>query len=492
MKMNRLTKTGILIVVIGLSFLASTLYRSTSEGGGFSIGSTFGLAEDGWIPRGNTSGGSGMFSGVYFQAPRDFKMDIKSNGTIDVYILNSEGIRLWRDEGKLAPAASFEGVKQQVVTFHLNSRDDYGPLVHNLSNETAVEYLLSYSGYGIETDLLYASLGIIALGAIVTIVGLVPKGNRSHKQSATIKSIVVPAAVVALLVLSVSIDACTAQSSSLLAPSWMKEGTYANYDLTPQGMSYTNGVLDTSKSVYVTFLNSTDGTAIKHNNVTSVALRWECIQLSGDMATLNVTYTITSDLPSDNFYTSAIVDVNTASRSVYLQNGTLIGTTNLWLPSSPADGQEVVLWNMPPDKVTANVTTKLPNGDNIWTSETPQGTQTAFQLANVAGTIDGKDFSFVGDFILTGPSKVADFMSIGIGTYEYDTGFMLAGDLRVDPMHTALGINLGNAPSSMTTNVDMGPARVVIDWGYVLGLAAIVGSIVIVAVLMFKRSRQRR
>ncbi len=185
MKMNRLTKTGILIIVIGLSFLVGTLYRSTKEGGGGSIGSGFdGLAPDDWSPRGNT-GSSGAF-GAYFQVPRDFRMDVKSNGTLDVYVLNSEGIRLWNTEGTLAPACSFEGVKQQVVTFHLNSRDNYMLLVHNPSKE-AVEYLIEYSGYGIETDLLYASLGITALGAVVTIAGLISRGSRGRKQSAVHK-----------------------------------------------------------------------------------------------------------------------------------------------------------------------------------------------------------------------------------------------------------------------------------------------------------------
>ncbi|MGD6805459.1 MAG: hypothetical protein ACQCN4_00660 [Candidatus Bathyarchaeia archaeon] len=491
MRINCLTKAGILILVVGIAFLAGTLYRSTKEGGGSSIGSGFdGLASDDWCPRGNT-GNSGAF-GVYFQAPRDFRMNVKSNGTLDVYILNSDGIRLWNAEGTLSPVASFEGVKQQVVSFHLNSRGNYMPLVHNPSNETAVEYLIEYSGYGIETDLLYASVGIIALGAVVTIIGLIPMGNRGKKQSVTTKSVALPATAVALLILALPIAACTAQSTSLLAPSWMKEGTYVNYDLTPTGDEYSNGVLQTSKSLYLTFSNSTNGIGIEYNNVTSVVLHWECIKLSGDMATLNVTYTITSDLPSDNFCTSAIVDVNTATRSVYLQNGTLIGTTNLWLPSSPTDGQEVMLWDMPPDNVTADITTKMPNGDNIWTSQTPQGAQTAFQLANIRGTIDGKAFSFVGDFTITGPSKATDFMGLGMTTYEYDTGLMLAGNLRAEPMHTALGINFDGGFNSMTTNVDMGPTRAVIDWSYWLSLAAVVGAIAIIAVLVVAKRRQKR
>jgi hypothetical protein len=121
----------------------------------------------------------------------------------------------------------------------------------------------------------------------------------------------------------------------------------------------------------------------------------------------------------------------------------------------------------------------MPNGDNIWTSETPQSAQTAFQLVNVAGTIDGKDLSQVGGFM-------------GHGMYEYDTGIMLQGDLTLEPMHLALGINLYDGPSSMTTNVDMGTVRTVIDWSYWLSIAAVVGAIILIAVLMVVRHRRRK
>ncbi len=474
MKMNRLTKAGILILVIGVSFLASTLYRSTSESGRFSRGS-FGLEPDDWSPRGNTSEtGSGVFSNSYFLIPRDYRMNIKANTTIDVYILNPEGKRLWQAEGKLEPLLSFEGVRQQVVTFQIANRDDYTLLVHNPSTEVA-EYELSVTGYGIETDLLHASLAIIALGAIVTLASFVKLSSSNRNSRSTKKSVELPAAVLTLLLLASPIAVCAAQSSSILAPSWMQEGTYVNYDLTPMGTSYTNGVLDTSKSVTVFLLN---GTGIKHQNVTSVIFRWECSQLSGDMATLNVSYAITSDLASENFYTSALVDVNIASRSVYLQNGTLIGTTDLWLPSSPAEGQEVVLWDMPPDKVTANITTNGFNGENLfYGGDLSQGAQRAFRLENIAGTVNGKN---------------ANEVFQGEGAYEYDTGLMLLGSLMWEPMHTALGINLYDWPNSISTNVDMGPAQVFINWSYVLGLAAIVGSIVIVAALMIKRRLRKK
>jgi hypothetical protein len=467
--------------VIGIAFLAGTLYRSTKEGGGGSLGGgPDGLAPDGWAPPKFAS------SAVYFQAPRDYQLNVKSNGTLDIYVLDSVGIRLWKDEGKLAPATSLEGITPQTATFHLNTRGDCMLLVHNPSKEVATVYELSMSGYGIETDLLYASLGLISLGAVVTIVGFIPKGNRGQKHSAVTKSVEVSTAAVALLILLVPIASCTAQSTSLLAPNWMKEGTYVTYNLL-YGTHYSNGVLDTSADV-----NLLNGTYVNHKNVTSITLRWECIKLTGDKATLNVTYTLTSDLPSENFYASAIVDVDTASRSVHLQNGTLIGTTKLWLPSHPADGQEVVLWDMPPDKVTANVVTTSSNGDNIWISETPQGTQTAFQLVNLAGTLDGEDFHLGESYIITGPSKVAEFTSVGRGTYEDDTGLMLDGDLEVDPISTALGMYINNIHNVISTNVDMGPALTVIDWSFWLSLAAVAGTIAAIAVVMVVKRRRKR
>lgn len=213
-----------------------------------------------------------------------------------------------------------------------------------------------------------------------------------------------------------------------------------------------------------------------YKNATSATLRWECIRLDGNTATLNVTYTITSDLSSDNFYTSATVNVNTASRSVYLQNGTVIGTTRMWMPSSPADGAEVVFWDLPPDRATANVSTSY-GGDTTVYKTANQGAQRTFMLENMVGKIDGQDISTINNLF----------------GYEYDTGLFLYGTVNHEPLLKALGIadNFQSAEFG-STNVDFGPARIFVDWGYVLGIAAIVGSIIILAVLMVKKRRQKK
>jgi hypothetical protein len=316
------------------------------------------------------------------------------------------------------------------------------------------------------------------IGAIITAVSFVPKnkGATNRKQSAPAKKIAVPAAILTLIVLTMPFFVCCAQASSFLAPEWMKEGTYVSYDLTPMGTEYKDGVLQTSKSLTVFFPN---GSYVKCRNVTSVLLRWDCIELKDDIATLNVTYSVTSDYANDNFYTQALVDVDVVGRSVYVQNGTLIGTTNLWLPSNPAEGQEVVLWDVPPDKVTANVTTLSFDGGNIYYGgDMAQGAQRCFQLNSIEGTINGRD------------ATQAGFQAFGF--YEYDTGLMLYGSFFMEPVRVALGVSLNELPNSVTTNVDMGPAKLFIDWGYLLGLAAVIACIVLVAVLLVKKRHRKR
>jgi hypothetical protein len=288
------------------------------------------------------------------------------------------------------------------------------------------------------------------------------------------KCVTLAVTLLTVLLLSSLAVSCVAESS-IFAPAWMKEGTYVNYDLTPTGTSYTNGVLDTSKSITLYLLN---GSLVRYHNVTSAILRWECIKLDNDVATMNVSCTVTSDLPSDNFYTSILLDIDVVSRSVYLQNSTLLGTTHLWLPSNPAEGQEIVFYDSPPDKVTANVTSIGFNGEKMYTSQTPQGFQNVFRLENIVGVLNGKP---------------ADDGSVGgSGMYDFDTGLMVVGSLMFEPMPTALGLTINDAVNRIETNVDLGPQRVVIDWGYVLGLAAFAVSMVLVAVLLVMKRRRKK
>ena len=462
--MKRLTKVGILILVIGLSFLVSTFYRSTF-GLDFTIGDLFGLKPHTWSYDKNSSIATLDMVPGNFLPPRDYRMEVKSNTPIDLYVLDAEGLRLWASEGKLEPVMAFDGVRQEVFTFHLNNRGGYEFLCYNPSNATA-QYELPISAYGVETDLLYASIAITTLGAIVTIASLITTEKSTKKQKLTTKkSVTSTVAVLALLVLSSSIASCYAQSSSILAPTWIKEGTYANY------IFYEATSTEDSSVWYAGFLN---GTNIFFRNVTSAVFRWECIQLEDNMARLNVSISVTSTEQSENFYNSTLIDVDIVNRSVYLQNGTLIGTTHLWVPSSPADGQEIILWDVPPDKATGNITAAR-DGQATYTFQTSQGTQRFFSVDNIVGKINGKDAFFFG----------------GNPWYEYDTGLMIQGTLDNEPAIASLGLD-GDITQSVDTNIDMGPPRLDIDLQFVLGLVAIVASIIILTVITIRRRRQRK
>jgi hypothetical protein len=299
--------------------------------------------------------------------------------------------------------------------------------------------------------------------------------EEAKERSLPDRKAAVTAAVLALMLLSLSAVSCTAhaESTSFLAPSWMKEGTYASYTFPfSQGYSSTDGVSSPYTAADLQFLNNS---LHEFRTPVSEVLRWECIQLNVDRATLNVSLSIITET-SDNFYASALVDVDTASRSVYLQNGTLIGTTRMWMPSSPADGQEVVFWDLPPDKTTANVTNSY-GGDTTVYKTSNQGVQRTFMLTNMAGKIDGQDTSTINNLF----------------SYEYDTGLFLYGTVQREPLLKALGIadTLQTAKFD-NTNVDFGPESLVINWNYVLSIAAIAGSIVIVAVMMLRRRLKRK
>ncbi|MEJ2271252.1 MAG: hypothetical protein P8X91_01940, partial [Candidatus Bathyarchaeota archaeon] len=68
--MKKLIKIGILVVVIGFSFLAGTIYRSTQTYG-IGLGGIFGLAPHSW----NTNSDNEI--ALRFLAPRDLRMEAK-------------------------------------------------------------------------------------------------------------------------------------------------------------------------------------------------------------------------------------------------------------------------------------------------------------------------------------------------------------------------------------------------------------------------------
>ncbi|HDQ06930.1 MAG TPA: hypothetical protein ENN36_09480 [Candidatus Bathyarchaeota archaeon] len=190
--------------------------------------------------------------------------------------------------------------------------------------------------------------------------------------------------------------------------------------------------------------------------------------MNDDLATLNVSISFTGEKKS--LFISKEVDVNTTSRQVFLSNGTLIGTTRLWAKANPTDGEEIVVWDVPPDKIVGSVEIR-----GFWSSNTPQGAQKIYDIEG-KGTINGKNALFD-------------------SAHEVDTGIMIEGILSNEATLLALGIDtLGvNGQFSFSdTNVDLGPKEMLPEILGLLPILLVVILFISVFVILYYRRRKRR
>jgi hypothetical protein len=161
-KTSWLIKVGILLLIIGASFLACTFYRSGSTYSfAYGLLQFFPMKPDSWTPD-NTLGPAS----THFWAPRTLRLEIKTNATLDVYLLDSQGIQKWFNEDKLEPLATFEGTQQQIVTIELPQRGNYALLIHNPTSDSA-NYELDGTLYSYEKDLLWTGIAAIIAGFLI-------------------------------------------------------------------------------------------------------------------------------------------------------------------------------------------------------------------------------------------------------------------------------------------------------------------------------------
>jgi len=173
-KTQLLTSIGIIFLVIGVSFLVGTAYRSSvTYGASLSLGT---------LSYNQTSEYRNVM--VYAFSPRDLSLEITTNATVDVYLLDSEGINLWRSEGTIKPIWAAKDTESQTFLIHIPSRGNYGFLSFTTNNSTDTSTLsstsLSMKLSGYERDLLWFSLAIIAVGSAITAIPkiMLLKGNR--------------------------------------------------------------------------------------------------------------------------------------------------------------------------------------------------------------------------------------------------------------------------------------------------------------------------
>jgi hypothetical protein len=105
-------------------------------------------------------------------SPRELTVEIQTNSTADVYILDAEGAALWDTDETLKPLFTFEGVKRETFTVLPTTRGVYSIVFNNPSNEpTAIKVTLTFSG--VERDFLLASFIFVGAGLAAIVFSIV-------------------------------------------------------------------------------------------------------------------------------------------------------------------------------------------------------------------------------------------------------------------------------------------------------------------------------
>jgi len=162
--MRTLTRVGILLLITGLSFLSVTFIRNASTGG-------FGIMFMTIPPK----SGSTLQSSYLFP-PQEIRLSIQANSTIDVYLLNSEGLNLWKEKGEIQAINEFKNIKQDTFDFQIEKRGEHAILVYNDSN-SPTSGQINVTLYGLETDLLAFSFVVTIIGLAILLVSLVTRKN---------------------------------------------------------------------------------------------------------------------------------------------------------------------------------------------------------------------------------------------------------------------------------------------------------------------------
>jgi hypothetical protein len=308
--------------------------------------------------------------------------------------------------------------------------------------------------------------------------------------------------MICLCILGAFIPAVTARDA--FAPSWLKEGAYATYvsigeeggqaqvfDTTDprfEGIKYMfNGYWKKSGDFPVAF------DWLYYRNA---SLTWRCVSVNDTMAKLQVTFDcigekleqyagvvepteepIRTPLNGESWQRSGDAYVDLYTRAVYNANGAFLGTTHLWLPANPSEGQEIVVWDAEPKTIALPITMN-PGCKTI------QGTQDTFMFV---------DSGFIPDD--TEPNSCKSILLF----YDLDTGLAVAGLFSWDPVFAAIGIGDGGlvgTGSSETafydTNIDFGPQRTTINWTQILQYSILpIAVVLLVAAFVIRRKKKR-
>jgi ABC-type transport system involved in multi-copper enzyme maturation permease subunit len=178
-KSQLLTTIGLMLLVIGSSFLAGTIYRSTwNSGGGTGCFGTDSIS----------------FSGPYSLSPRNYELalnftyfdaffKLKPISSVDVYLLDSKGGELWSSEKVIEPVWSAKNVSSTAtLNTQIPYRGDYFLLVISPDN-SSLNGQMYPKLYGYESDLLWISVITLASGLVITVASKVMFQSKTKQPS---------------------------------------------------------------------------------------------------------------------------------------------------------------------------------------------------------------------------------------------------------------------------------------------------------------------
>jgi hypothetical protein len=196
-------------------------------------------------------------------------------------------------------------------------------------------------------------------------------------------------------------------------PSWIKTGSFAEYQFESTGVHFTNS------------------TATVFNYTALATFRWYCEEVYGAKATLNVSLVFVGE---NGFALSELIYVNITNREVFTTNYKFVGVTFLWGPTDVKESSKVVLWESPSETVIGSV-------DEVAVVETAQGKQKVYFI-HASGMILGKSVEI-------------------IRIYDLDTGIFIDGRFTDDVIFSVLGLDYlglnGNPLKLIGTNINFGP-----------------------------------
>jgi len=172
-KVSLLTTVGIILLVIGASFLVGVIYRSFED-----YTAVFGALE-------SENSGYRLFI-TETLPPRACVIDVGLSVPVDVYILDSNGVKHWTSEGLIKSVFSAKNVSStEIFSAKLPSRDNYGILLINSEN-FFITGELAMRLYGCEYDLLFFSITSLVAGFGITVASKLIFA-RKERQSVAVK-----------------------------------------------------------------------------------------------------------------------------------------------------------------------------------------------------------------------------------------------------------------------------------------------------------------